>query len=141
MFPVPGMTLTAGNDGSGMNKRVVDNLANGIYAMDEESCFFGSNSLFILVTLPTEQTISYVIFRTQPEGFHFHNKFENVEVRVGNRPSTFPYSDYEILGTYIGEPASLNIDIRIEGPSLTGKFVSVVKTSGAHMQVCFMEIH
>lgn len=141
------MTLASGSPiNPAYPDRVATNLINGVYGYALQECYLSNfvPNPYILVDLQIVKPIDTVIVRGQNSS-NIAVHFQNIEVRIGNVSSSGDFSEYSLLGTFVGPTNITNLEVQfgLSTPSLYGRFVSVqmMVPGGFQMQVCKLDIY
>lgn len=120
-----------------------ENLVDGIYGGEILDCALvvtgGGALAWFLLDLGAAYPISEVLLVAQPNTNVVHF-FRDIEVRVGSVQMAGDFTTYQVLGTFTGiaEPEQ-TIVLRPAAP-ITGRYVSIQRTTDNHLQIAHLEI-
>jgi len=142
LFPSEGSTVTGSPPHSLHPGRLVDNIADGIYDKDINTCYVADQRIdqpYALVQLPLLSRIKGVKVRTQNAGITA-GRLNHVEVKVGTQLVGEDFTGFTQLATFKTELIEHNQDIVIEGKqAILGQFVAFIVKSGL-LQICLIEV-
>ncbi|XP_050724695.1 uncharacterized protein LOC127002681 [Eriocheir sinensis] len=121
-----------------------ENLVDGIYPSKISDCaavaeVTGGFTAWYLVDLGAAVPVSEVVMVTQPNN-NTDKHFVDVEVRVGDVQMSGDFTTYPLLGFFLkGATAGQFIVMRPAAP-MTGRYVSIQRTTIGNLQVCHLEI-
>lgn len=120
-----------------------NNLVDGIYSGDiyDAARVEPTSEVFawFLVDLGVVVPISEVVLVAQPNS-NSERYFRDIEVRVGNVQTSGVFMSYSLLGTFAGpgEPEQ-TVVLRPSAP-LSGRYVSIQRTTDGSLQIAHLEI-
>jgi len=146
IYPSPNAVVVATRTEPAMSRRLISHVEDGVYGFTNPECYYsdvGITKQFIYIMLPQAEPVRRVVVRAQYSGEIF-NKFQKVEVRVGNTPrSGKDFSANTRLGNiYWGPIQKHNVDIIFAGSvPVVGMYVSIqeLKSTGV-LSVCTIEV-
>ncbi|XP_050724696.1 uncharacterized protein LOC127002682 [Eriocheir sinensis] len=126
-----------------VDKKQKENLVDGIYGGDIEDCAIvvtgGGAFAWFLLDLGAAYPVSEVLLVAQPNTNVVHY-FRDIEVRVGSVQMSGDFTTYQLLGTFTGiaDPEQ-TIVLRPAAP-ITGRYVSIQRTTDNYLQIAHLEI-
>lgn len=108
----------------------VGNLVNGITTLGlQQGIIVYGPIQYLVFDLGTSKTIQGVSVIGPPEFWNLQ-RFQEVDIRVGNAPPTGDFSSYQQLGFMSGKAPHVNYEFTAYAPTpLTGRYVSIQKTA------------
>lgn len=99
-----------------------------------------SGGTWFLVDLGVRRTISEVVLVPHVRAENSAERFKDIEVKVEDIEEAGSFASYTLLGTFKGpEMDGEEVKLRSNAP-LTGRYVSLQKTSSGYLQIGHLEI-
>ncbi|XP_050687361.1 uncharacterized protein LOC126980948 [Eriocheir sinensis] len=120
-----------------------ENLVDGIFSSDMYDCAIVNTdngvTPWFLLDLGATVPVSEVVLVTQPneKAPYF---FKDVEVRVGDVEMSGDFTTYQLLGTYPGPAQPEQTVVLRPAAPITGRYVSIQRTTVPALQIAHLEI-
>lgn len=125
------------------NKKLRLNLVDGVYNgdIDETALVIKGSGVFawFLVDVGVVVPVSEVVLVAQPNT-NAANDFKDIEVRVGSVKMSGDFTSYSLLGTFTGPGEPEKIVVLRPAAPLTGRFISIQRTTDGRLQIAHLEI-
>ncbi|XP_050724698.1 uncharacterized protein LOC127002683 [Eriocheir sinensis] len=126
-----------------VDKRHKENLVDGIYGGAMSDCAkvnaFDGTTAWFLLDIGASVPVTEVILVAQPNS-NAPSHLRDVEVRVGDVQMAGDFTTYQLLGTFPGPAVPEQTIVLRPAPPLTGRYVSIQRTTTETLQIAHLEI-